>query len=166
MLMFQKGDFMFLKSGYHHVDIYQPHWDFLGFQWEAKGKQSFYVFNVLPLGLSTACYTFTKLLRPLVRYWQGKGLRALLYLDDGIVAVSGEEAAKLASLQVRENLAKAGLTEHSAKCIWEPTLKLKWLGFDLDLDIGQISVPKEKLCALKAHANCYQQQPNQSQISG
>ena len=140
MLMFQKGDFMFsfdLKSGYHHVDIYQPHRDFLGFQWEAKGKQSFYVFNVLPFGLSTACYAFTKLLRPLVRYWRGKGLRALLYLDDGIVAVSGEEAAKLASLQVREDLAKAGLIEHSAKCIWEPTLKLKWLGFNIDLDIGQ-----------------------------
>ena len=28
MLMFLKGNFMFsfdLKSGYHHVDIYQPH---------------------------------------------------------------------------------------------------------------------------------------------
>ena len=35
MLMFQKGGFMFsfdLKSGYHHVDVYQPHRDFLGFQ--------------------------------------------------------------------------------------------------------------------------------------
>ncbi|XP_065892728.1 uncharacterized protein [Dysidea avara] len=153
MLMFQKGDFMFsfdLKSGYHHVDIYEPHRKFLGFQWAVKGKPKFYVFTVLPFGLSTACYAFTKLLRPLVKYWRGRGLRVLLYLDDGIVAVAGEEAAKLASQRVREDLVKAGLVEHSAKCIWEPTAKLKWLGFDIDLGIGQISVPADKLCSRKA----------------
>jgi len=72
-----------------------------------------------------------------------------LYLDDGIVAVAGEEAAKRASQQVREDLAKAGLVEHLAKCTWEPTLKLKWLGFDLDLGIDQISVPEDKLSLLK-----------------
>jgi len=60
----------------------------------------------MPFGLSTACYAFTKLLRPLVKYWRGKRLRTLLYLDDGIVVVAGEEAAKLASQQVREDLAK------------------------------------------------------------
>ena len=109
----------------------------------------FYIFNVLPFGLYTACYAFTKILRPLVKYWRRKGLRALLYLDDGIIAVAREEAAKLASQQVREDLAKAGLVEHSAKCTWEPTLKLKWVGFDLDLGVGQISVPEDKLCSLK-----------------
>ena len=72
-----------------------------------------------------------------------------MYLDDGIVAVAGEGAAKLASQQVREDLAKAGLVEHSAKCTWEPTLKLKWLGFNLDLGVGQISVPEDKLYSLK-----------------
>jgi len=108
------------------------------------------VFNVLPFGLATACYAFTKLLRPLVKYWRGKGLRALLYLDDGIVAVSGKEAAQVASQQVRGDLTKPGLNEHTAKCIWEPTLKLRWLEFNLDLGIGQVSVPEDKLCSLKA----------------
>jgi len=74
-----------------------------------------------------------------------------LHLDDGVVAVVGEEAAKPASQPAsREDLVKAGLVEHSAKCIWEPTLKLKWLGFDIDLVTGQISVPGDKLCSLKA----------------
>ena len=75
MLMFQKGDFMFsfdLKSGYHHVDTYHPHRKLLGFQWEAKGNQMYQVFSVLMFGLSTEFYAFTKLLRPLVRYWQVK----------------------------------------------------------------------------------------------
>ena len=121
MLMFQKGDLMFsfdLKSSYYHVDIYQPHRELLGLQWVTEGKLTFYLFSMLPLGLATACCAFTKLLRLLVKYWQGKGLRALLFMDDGIVAVSGKEAAQVASQQVRGDLAKAGLVEHTAKCIW------------------------------------------------
>jgi len=58
------------------------------------GNPQFYVFAVLSFKLSTACYVFTKLLRPLVRYWRGRGLKAIIYLDDGIVAVKGKDAAK------------------------------------------------------------------------
>ena len=68
MLLFEKGDFLFsfdLKSGYHHVDIATIHQKYLGFSWQ----RAYYVFTVLPFGLSTACYMFTKLLRPLVSYW-------------------------------------------------------------------------------------------------
>ena len=92
MLMFEREDYLFsfdLKSGYHHVDVFELHRQFLGFQWEVQGLPQFYFFTVLPFGLATACYAFTKLLRPLVEYWRKQGLRILLYLDDGIVAVSG-----------------------------------------------------------------------------
>ena len=106
---------------------------------------------MLPFGLATACYVFTKLLRPLVKFWRKQGLRALLYLDDGIVAVAGKEAAERASRKVREDLVRAGLVEHSAKCAWEPSQQAKWLGFNLDLVQGQIAVPEEKIKALKAY---------------
>ena len=55
------------------------------------------MFTVLPFGLSTAPYVFTKLLRPLVRLWRGKGHKAILYLDDGICAVAGEREAGITS---------------------------------------------------------------------
>ena len=63
-----------LKSGYHHVDIYCDHLKFLGFRWDSEGCPQFYVFTILLLGLLTACYVFTKLLRPMIRHWQGRGL--------------------------------------------------------------------------------------------
>ena len=72
MLLFQQGDSMFsfdLKSGCHHIDIFGPNRRFLGFCWEKEGSKQFYMFTVLPFGLATACYAFTKLLRPLVKYW-------------------------------------------------------------------------------------------------
>ena len=50
-----------LKSGYHHVEIFQPHQTFLGFSWEFRGETRFYVFTVLPFGLSVAPYIFTKI---------------------------------------------------------------------------------------------------------
>jgi len=78
MLMFQKDDYMFLfdlKSGYHHVKIYETHRRYLGFQWFCEERVQFFVFIALPFGLeSTACYAFTKLLlRHLVKYWGMQG---------------------------------------------------------------------------------------------
>ena len=59
-----------LKSGYHHVDIYPEYQQYLGFRWNTIGTTQYYVFAVLLFGLSTACYIFTKLMRPFVIYWQ------------------------------------------------------------------------------------------------
>ena len=57
-----------LKSGYHHIDICQPHQQFLGFQWAlgGAGNRHFTCFTVLFFGLSSAPYLFTKIFRPLV----------------------------------------------------------------------------------------------------
>ena len=79
LMLFEKGDFIStfdLKSGYHHVDINEQSQEFLGFAWQ----QAFYVFTVLPFGLSSACYVFTKLLRPLVKLYGGARALGALYL--------------------------------------------------------------------------------------
>jgi hypothetical protein len=60
---FQKGSFMLtfdLKSGYHHIEIHPDHLRFLGFAWKFPGEASirYFVFTVLPFGLSSAPYTF------------------------------------------------------------------------------------------------------------
>ena len=127
------------------MDIAPPHCKYLGFAWEGH----FYVFTVLPFGLSSACYMFTKLLRPLVRYWRAKGLRVLVYLDDGLCAVAGRQKALEASELVRTTLARAGFVVHLIKSIWEPIRRLPWLGFVVDLELGQIEVPQAKLTALQ-----------------
>ena len=148
MLLLEKNDFLFsfdLKSGYHHVDIASEHWKYLGFSWEDR----FYVFTVLPFGLSTACYMFTKLVRPLVRYWRGKGLRIIVYLDDGLCAVKGEENAHTASTLVQTTLEKSGFVANVAKSNWTPTQRLQWLGFVLDLKKGHIEIPPDRIDATR-----------------
>ena len=148
MLLFKPGDYMFsfdLKSGYHHVDIADVHHKYLGFEWHG----TYYAFTVLPFGLSTACYIFTKMLRPLVRYWRARGIRITLYLDDGLAVVTGKQQASEASQFVKVTLSKAGFIAHPNKSKWEPVERLSWLGFVIDMAVGQIEVPEEKLSALK-----------------
>jgi len=43
-------------------------------------------------------------MRPLIRLWRGKGLKAIIYLDDGIVGVIGEQKAIDANAKVKHDL--------------------------------------------------------------
>ena len=76
-------------SAYHHVSIALPHTDFLGFSWKC-GNVKWYEFLVLPFGLSSPCYIFTKITRPLIKKWRGEGKQVLIYLDDGLGNLTSE----------------------------------------------------------------------------
>jgi len=131
-LMFERNEYLFkfhLKSGYYHVDIHPECHELLSFQW----RDSFYVFKVLPFGLSSACYLFTKLLRPLIRLWRSRGLKAIVYLDDGVVAVKGKDKAAHESAIVRKDLERAGFVVNIDKSQWIPSQEIEWLGFTINL---------------------------------
>lgn len=84
--LFQSNDWVFkfdYKSGYHHVDIYDPHTTFLGCAIVLAGKMRYFKFSVLPFGLATGPYVFTRIQKTLVKYWRSKGYRIFTYLDDG-----------------------------------------------------------------------------------
>ena len=42
------------------------------------------MFTVLPFGLSSTGYIFTKVVRPLGAYWRKGGIKVTVYLDDGL----------------------------------------------------------------------------------
>ena len=56
-----------LRSEYYYVDICVEHQTYLGFSWRFNGVPRYFTFAVLPFGLCSACFCFTKLLRPLVK---------------------------------------------------------------------------------------------------
>ena len=69
-----------------------------------------------------------------------KGRQALL--------VSEREAGFTSQL-VKNTLSNAGFVVNEAKSTWAPTQKLQWLGFTIDLEHGQVSVPEKKLSNLR-----------------
>ena len=125
------GDFMFsfdMKSGCHQIDIFPEHRKFLAFSWSFEdGSVRYFIFSVLPFGLSSAPYIFTKRLKPQVKKWRGEGKSILLFLDDGLSAAQPFNFTKNCSFQIHYDLLKLGLLPNEKKCVWEPCQSIVWL---------------------------------------
>ncbi|GAQ81891.1 hypothetical protein KFL_000940010, partial [Klebsormidium nitens] len=140
-------DFLFtvdLKAGYHHIDISEPDWKFLGFQWQGQ----YYVFTQLPFGLAPACYVFTKVMRQLTQSWRARGYKLVHYIDDFFFTC--RDAAEFARVQasVLADLAAAGLVVSLEKCQLSRSHVVKFLGFVVDTLFGQFrltALQKQKL---------------------
>lgn len=48
----------------------------------------------------------------------------------------------------KRDLARAGLVVNGFKSQWVPSEQLRWLGFEIDLDRGQLTVPQTKIDCL------------------
>ena len=135
-----------LVSGYHHVDIHPDYWKYLGFKWTfSDGITRFFIFLVLPFGLSTACYIFTKLLRPFVKKWRSEGVKAAIYIDDGINAHSSFESCNSATKNAITDLEDAGFVINYTKSKLKPVQFGEWLGTEIDTQNMIFKVPDEKI---------------------
>lgn len=140
-----------LESGYHHIDIYSEHQTFLGFAWPFCGKLRYFSFRVLPFGLSSACFCFTKVLRPLVKRWRSMSHCCFVFLDDGISGHPDRVSASAASLLHQKDLKLGGLKLNREKSMLEPMQVGQWLGFVIDTIKMQFRVPPKKIDKLKSN---------------
>ena len=151
--IFSKGDYFFtfdLKSGYHHVDNHEDCWPYLGFSWGSGSDTKWFTFKVLPFGLASACYVFTKLRHLLVKRWRSMGLCCIVYIDDGICAARTEAECMAARDVIVSDLGEAGFILSIPKCVLDPIQKGNWLGFILDSGVGSFYVPSEKISRLQS----------------
>jgi len=135
-------DLMFaldLASGYHQVEMDPKYYTYLGFQWMGQ----FYVFKVLPFGLASAPWCFTKVMRSISMHLRFRGVRLVNYLDDFLFLVTKarSEAHKHLVLSTFE---AAGLAINYSKSHLQFTRSLTHLGFIVDLDSGCFEVPQER----------------------
>ena len=68
-----------IKQGYHHIDILDEHQEYLGFSWFLRGKKRYFVFTVLPFGLSSAPFIFTKVMRELLKHWRKNLIKIAIF---------------------------------------------------------------------------------------
>ena len=93
-----------LKAGYHHVDIFPDHRKFLAFSWHfATNCVRYFQFTVLPFGLSSAPFIFTKLINPLEAFWRLQGIPIAIFFDDGVGAGSSCDIAESNGSVVRSS---------------------------------------------------------------
>ena len=133
-VLFQPGYFFFtldLKSGYHHVKICPDHRQYLGFSWRFDSVVKYFVFTVLPFGLSSAPYIFTKLVHAPLCCWGGLGRRVVTFLDDGIGGASDFIACLEVSRLCRAVLEMAGFFVNDQESMWTSSHVGAWLGYCL-----------------------------------
>ena len=119
-----------LKNGYHHVSINEKYKKYLGFAWKfTDGTVRFYQFKVLPFGLASACYVFTKLMRPLVKKWRSQGIKCTVYLDDGIATDKHFQTCFEQGIVMKNDMRAAGLTVNLQNLNFYPSQNGNWLGF-------------------------------------
>ena len=141
---FEKDAYMFSfdsKSGYHHIEIHEDHQTFLGFAYKDRN----YVFTVVPFGLSTAPYIFTKVLKPLEKHWRQNRISIAVFLDDGWWTEKDLSKCIGQSKTVRTDIVNAGFIQNDVKSIRTSTKIIIWLGLKWNSERGTFSITQRRI---------------------
>ncbi|MCG8032477.1 MAG: hypothetical protein JAZ03_09910, partial [Candidatus Thiodiazotropha taylori] len=153
-LAFLEKEFHMIKfditSAYHFIEVVYFQTDLLGFSWvNPDGTVSYYKFLVLPFGLSSASYVFSKVCRPLVNKWRGEGKMVSMFLDDGFACAEDFEKTKRIGQEIKSDILQSGFVPNATKCIWVPVQVLEFLGVILDAQKGNIYIPERRISKSK-----------------
>ena len=107
------------------------------------GKASI-VLLVLPFGLSSAPFIFTKTVQCILKYLRSLGVRTACFIDDGMISSNDYDIALQQSNFVQETLNKTGFVINNEKSVWVPCKKIKWIGFEINSEIGILYIPEDR----------------------
>lgn len=129
-----------LKDAYFTVPVNCSHRKLLRFQY----NNNLYEFTCLPFGLSSAPYTFTKIIKPAVQYLRSKGILIVNYLDDFLIIGSTYKDCEKSVKRAYDLLCTLGFVVNLRKSFLIPNTRCKFLGFILDTEMLRIELPPEK----------------------
>ena len=127
-----------MTDAYFMVHLHEDDVTFLGFSWEGK----FYVFLVIPFGLSDSPGVFTTIIGNLVRYWRRRfGMSITSFFDDVTWAHPLKEKVLQWSALIEEEARLLGITFDPVKGNPEPTQRGVILGFLVDTRSMTLAIP-------------------------
>ena len=89
-------------------------------------------FAVLPFGLNSAPFIFTKLMKPVVATLRKLGIRVVLYLVDMLIMANSQNKARDHCQWAIYLLMSLGFILNMEKSMWFPRQQIEFLGFRLD----------------------------------
>lgn len=145
----RKGDFL-RKSTFRMltIPIHPNHAKFLQLIWDG----SLFQFTCLCFGLSSAPWSFTKILKPLVAFLRKKGIRIIVYLDDFLILNQSKEGAERDFLLTVDLVEKCGFLINKEKTLGVAAEQREFLGLFVDsLSLSLSLLPRkvqqiEKIC--------------------
>ena len=149
--LIKQGDWLLkldLKDAYLSVPIHQDHRRYLRFHWQGQTWE----FRILPFGLNSAPWTFTKLTKPIVSMLRRLGIRMIIYLDDVLLMADSAQESRTHLRAALEILVALGFVINTKKSVFQPTQRLDFLGFVNDAQQMVISLPRQILHSLRSLA--------------
>lgn len=134
-----------LKDAYFFVKIHPNFKKYLRFQWEG----TLYQFCVLPFGLSTSPFVFTKIMKPVAKLLRTVGFLSTVYLDDWFITAPSYELCLENIYKTKQLLRYLGFIINDEKSIVIPSNSCIFLGYNIDSKNLQVSLPPDKVCRTK-----------------
>ena len=129
-----------LKDAFFLIPIHESSRKYLRFVFEGK----FYQFLVLPFGLCTCPYVFTKVMKVVIFFLRAKGYRSTIYLDDMCLFGQSKEACSRNIHETSKLLMSLGFIINRTKSQLEPKKECTFLGFVLDSENMLIKLTEKK----------------------
>lgn len=139
-----------LEDAYLLVPVAQEYRHFLRFQW----RGTVFEFTVLPFGLATAPFIFTKILRPVVAHLRTNGYCSVIYLDDLLLLSPSKEDCFRNLNASMDLLSSLGFLLNCSKSQLTPAQSCRYLGFIFNSVHQSIAIPptrREDLLKLTLH---------------
>lgn len=130
-----------LKDAYYMVPISSKYRKYLRFTF----NNFLYEYNAMPMGLSTAPYLFTKILKPVFNKFRSSGMLCIVYLDDILVLGKSKDEVLKNIKYITYTLQNLGFIINYKKSRLLPTQSCKYLGFLYNSVSLTISLPTEKI---------------------
>ena len=124
--MIQPNDFftkLDLADAYFSIGMDPFFQKFLKFQWQGQ----LFKFVCLCFGLSSAPRVYTKVLKPIYRWFRQQGFRCSYYIDDSLNLNQDQTICKKNVIIMADTLESLGFTVNKEKSILEPTQKIVFL---------------------------------------
>ena len=142
-------DFMItidLKDAYCHLFYNQKSRKFAAFSFQG----SLFQCVAMLFGVTHGPRWWTKVLRPIVKFFRSKGIRCVVYIDDFIFFLGPDlEVALGLKDWIMEALLKLGLSINVKKSSLMPSLRVKFLGFIIDSKKMRLFAPETKITEIK-----------------
>ena len=110
----------------------------------SRGEWRYFVFTVVVFGLSSASFTFTKVVRVLIKYWRSQAIRIFRFIDDVFRGWGSYEETLTISNSVQEDLSNSGFVCNMVISQWVPGKIGEHLGFVVNLKEGTFSVTEKR----------------------
>ena len=133
-----------ITNAYWHVPIPLDFQKFFAFR---LGDRTF-VFQVVPFGLTTAPWGFSRVMKPIKAALRRVGVMVSSFLDDFLILASSISLANLHTSWTVEVLQWLGFEVNFEKSSLVPLQRLEYLGVMWDLQSLSLSLPGEKIAKI------------------